>query len=246
MSFDERFDAEGWLRIGGLFDVGLLDDLRGAVERELGEMGPAGRKSSYLRVGDERLMMSVRLAGPFLDPRVYAQPLLLRLLEQLIGPDFLIDSVTCVVALAGAGEQRLHQDHPPLFRERPPLGPKLPAYAVTVVIPLIDLTSATGTTKLFSKTHRGAEPDDGELPYLSRGECVLMDYRLLHQGTANRSAKARPVLYVVYVRPWFTDVVNFETQPRINMDPADLQAVPEAHRALFGRVAEKRAGRPLG
>jgi ectoine hydroxylase-related dioxygenase (phytanoyl-CoA dioxygenase family) len=233
MSFVEQFDAEGWLRVGGLFDAALLNDLRIEVARQF---DGAGRQES-LRVGSDRLMVSVLLNDLFLRSAVYAHPVLLRVLEQLLGADILIDSFTCVIALPGAGEQRLHRDHAPLFPERPQLGAELPPYAITAVIPLVDLTPETGTTRVFPGTHRGAQPDRAENPYVSRGECFLMDYRLLHQGTPNRSAEPRPVIYVVYARPWFTDVVNFHSQPRINLNCEDLQRIPSEHHPLFRRIS---------
>jgi ectoine hydroxylase-related dioxygenase (phytanoyl-CoA dioxygenase family) len=108
-------------------------------------------------------------------------------------------------------------------------------------VPLIDLTPETGTTCLFPGSHVGPKTDDFELPYLKRGECFLMDYRLWHYGTANRSDAERPVLYIIYCRPWFTDYRNFKQQPRIRMDESDFLAVPREHRPLFRRLAGKGA-----
>jgi hypothetical protein len=50
---------------------------------------------------------------------------------------------------------------------------------------------------------------------------------------------ARPLIYIGYVRPWFTDTINFRKQARINIDPADLPKIPEAYRPLFRRIAAK-------
>lgn len=242
MSFLERYSNEGWLQIDGLFDPAFVDELRQEFDRQYDALtAPKGNHRGYIRVGDERMMLSVGLRGAFLRSELYAHPLLLRILSQFLGDDHLIDSMTCVVALPGAGEQRLHRDHGELFEDGGELSAQLPPYAVTVVIPLVDLTPETGTTRVYPGTHRGGEPDNAHLPYVSRGGCFLMDYRLKHQGTPNRSSDRRPVIYTVYSRPWFTDMKNFRRQPRINVDPADLHSIPKEHWALFRRLAAKGA-----
>ncbi|MES2137761.1 MAG: phytanoyl-CoA dioxygenase family protein [Pseudomonadota bacterium] len=242
MSFLERYAADGWLTIGGIFEPAFIDALRAEFENQRETLlGQREDVRAYLNVGDERLMLPVQLKGPFLDPRFYANPLLLAMLRNLIGGDILIDNITLVLARSAASEQRLHRDHPELFPEHEAMNAQLPPYAITAVIPLIDLNEESGTTKLFTGTHRGAEPEQAELPYVRRGDCFVMDYRLRHQGTANRSAGDRPILYVVYSRPWFTDITNLRRQARINIDRADIEQIPKEHRTLFRRLAAKGA-----
>ena len=48
-------------------------------------------------------------------------------------------------------------------------------------------------------------------PCVDAGGAVLFDYRTVHRGTANRSAEDRPLLYLTFARPWFSDTVNFPT-----------------------------------
>ena len=239
MSFVERFAAEGWLEVGRVFDIRLVDALRDEVDRQYALLTAPGEHRGYLQVGDERVMLSVMLSGPFLDPALFANPILMGILGQFLGEGLLIDSFTCVVALPAAGEQKMHRDVPVLFPERPEIGWQAAAYAVTVAIPLVDLTPETGTTRLFPRTHRGAEPEASELPFARRGDCFLMDVRLQHQGTPNVSGSARPMLYIVYSRPWFTDMENFRGQPRINVKREDLAKVPPQHWPLFRRLAAK-------
>ena len=242
MSFAERFAENGWLKIGGIFRPQFIDRLREEFERQFTDLTDRkGGHRGYLNVGDERMMLSVRLTGPYLDAELYANPLLLKMLRQLLGDNMLIDNFTCVIALPGAGEQRLHRDHPDLFPEKPEIGGELAPYAITVVIPLVDLTSETGTTRIFPSTNCGREPTSEELPYIARGDCFLMDYRVRHQGTPNRTGAERPILYIVYTRPWFIDIRNFRRQPRINIDPADVSRIAPEHQRLFVRLAAKGA-----
>jgi ectoine hydroxylase-related dioxygenase (phytanoyl-CoA dioxygenase family) len=115
-------------------------------------------------------------------------------------------------------------------------------YALNVAIPLVDLTPETGTTKLFPGSHnRSWSEDQFELPYIARGGCYLVDYRLSHQGTENRGAAERPIVYLVYARPWFTDIKNYGENVRINIAEHSLSAIPSEHRPLFRRLAAKGA-----
>jgi len=244
----ERFADQGCLRIERLFDPALIAAIHDEYQRQFGGK-EADEFPPHLRVGDRRIQVPIELKGPLLDPLLTAHPLLTRLIETLIGPDPLIDSLVCVVALPGAADQQLHQDHPELFPDAAAPGHGLSPYAATVAVPLIDLTPETGTTRLFPGSHRlgsgaGGEPPplgEGEPAYVERGGAYIMDYRLWHQGTANRSAQPRPVLYIVYARPWFTDIRNFRHHARVRLAEADARALPPHQRRLFRRLAAKGA-----
>jgi len=242
MSFVEHFAADGWVPVRGIFNPSFVDELRREFENQLESLMAGGAGRDYLEVGDRRAMLSPQLKGPFLDERVYGHPLLLKIVQQLLGSDVLIDNITCTVALPGAKEQHLHRDHPLLFHELKDSRCRTPPYAVSLVVPLVDLTPETGTTRIFPGGMDWEEPTtEAALPYIARGECFLMDLRMWHQGTPNLSANPRPVLYIVYARPWFTDSKNLRFQPRINIDPRDITKIPQSHRYLFRRLAAKGA-----
>ena len=242
MSFVDSYMAKGWLPMRGIFRPELIDALREEYRRQKDllteEDGPL---VGFRQVGGKRLMLSIQLTGPFLEEGLYGNPLLLGVLALLLGKEMVIDNFTCVTALPGAEEQELHFDHVDLFPEHKEMRAAVPPYAITVAVPLVDLTPETGTTRLFPGSHRSARGEDSDLPYLSRGDCFLMDYRLWHHGTANRSDHDRPVLYIIFARPWFTDARNFNRQPRLRMDQADVAKVPKKHSRLFRRLAAKGA-----
>ena len=240
-----RFESQGYLVIDRLFDPGLIDAVREEYGRQFADLSE-DTLPPHLNVGDRRVQLPIMLQGPLLDPMLTAHPLLMRILESLLGRDFLIDNTTVVVALPGAREQSLHRDHHELFPGAAESGENLGAYAITVSIPLVDLTPETGSTKLFPGSHRtkadrDGEPEalgDAENPYVAKGGCYLMDYRLWHHGTANRSPDPRPILYLVYTRPWFTDMLNFAGMPRLQLASDDLAAMPTGQQRLFRRLAE--------
>ena len=70
-------------------------------------------------------------------------------------------------------------------------------------------------------------------PIVPLGSCLLMDYRLLHGGMANRSSQVRPILYNVYCRPWFHDDLNFRRQSALKLTDKEYRRVPKALQYLF-------------
>ncbi|MGH9386851.1 MAG: phytanoyl-CoA dioxygenase family protein [Vicinamibacterales bacterium] len=197
--------------------------------------------ASCSRVGDRRYMVTVAIEPPFDSPELYANPFIFPLLTSALGSSVALLSFGMVMALAGSRDQQVHRDHSPLFPEVP-LGGLLPCYAATVVVPLVDLDPATvGTTALWPGSHREAQPalesfDSAVLPRARLGSVYMMDYRLVHAGMGNRSDTTRPILYVIYSRPWFTDAENYTRQAKVSISPERLAAVPEAYRSLFAHV----------
>jgi len=61
---------------------------------------------------------------------------------------------------------------------------------------------------------------------LQRGDCVMLDYRTLHAGLPNLSQQARPIVYMVYARPWFFDDVNHINRIPLDMPVEHYEALP--------------------
>jgi hypothetical protein len=235
LPFARTFEEKGYLALDGLFDPALIDAIREDFERLYPDpAAESGGRRLFKRVGEKRFMVPLALDGPLLEPALYANPVLLGLLRLVLGEDFLIDSFTCVVALPGAESQKPHYDHPFLFPDRDGAAGNLPPYAVTVAIPLVDLDEVAGTTEMYGESDAEG---GGYRPRTRRGGCYLMDYRLRHAGTPNRSDRPRPILYIVYARPWFTDSVNFRRWRRLAVPRDALGSVPAEHRRLFRRLA---------
>ena len=246
MMFAERFLREGCLVIDRIFDPSLIDRVRAEYDRQYGEIDPRG-PPLHMNVGDGRLHLAIALRGALLEPALYAHPLIMALLRGTFGTPFVIDHVNVVTALPGATDQKYHRDHPDLFGSGSAFGATLPCYAVMLGIPMIDLDAECGTTQLFAGSMasegRGKwePPEVGTAvsPLVRRGGCFLMDYRLWHRGLANRSSRARPILYILYAREWFTDVVNFKKHARLIIARDDFERIPVEHRPLFRRAAGK-------
>ncbi|MGQ0799783.1 MAG: phytanoyl-CoA dioxygenase family protein [Pseudomarimonas sp.] len=192
-----------------------------------------------LRVGDRRYMITTDLVGPFADPAAFAPPVVLDLMRSLLTTECVIGSVGVVLSLPGAAAQHVHRDFAIELFPGSGLDPILPPYAITLVVPLVDVDPVIGTTLVWPGSHRQRRAqndyaiDEAVWPRLKAGDGLLMDYRLVHGGSANHSSLPRPILYIVYCRPWFRDHVNYRIQPRLRLDPDALASMQAEHRALF-------------
>jgi len=209
--------------------------------------------------GPARYEITVRMSGAFGKPDLFANPLLRGILAPLIGGDMQLNSFTIVTSYPGAPMQQIHRDHGHLFASDPDVGPNLPVYAINVVVPLIDVELETGPTGVWPGSHRwpsGIEAQPAEVTAcpLRRGDCMLLDYRTLHTGLPNQSARVRPVLYMVYARGWFFDDANHFGVNSPDLSLEDYRSVPEYARmplqralsqALRVQEREARAGEPV-
>ena len=200
-----------------------------------------------LDVGDKRRMLTVEFQAPFNHPDLYGNPFLLAVMRSLLGDDVVLGSFGAVIALPGAQHQHIHRDHPPLFNNEA-FDLTLPSFAITLVVPLVNLTPETGSTRVWKGSHRQSDSIKADeatsfVPLMPTGSCYLMDYQLLHGGTPNQSNWVRPLLYLIYHRPWFQEAVNYEKQDRLAISPSDYATIPDPYRFLFKQVRPKQTKR---
>jgi ectoine hydroxylase-related dioxygenase (phytanoyl-CoA dioxygenase family) len=194
-----------------------------------------------LSVGGRRWMVSMRFAGGFADPLVFANPYIVALIRKLLEPTAILEAYGCFISLPNAPAQKGHFDGPHLFGTR--LAAMLPPYALTVGIPLVEMNERQGTTSLQPGSHRWHEvrPDAPYIePRVPIGSCMMWDYRLRHFGTENTLPTPRPLLYCTFSRPWYRDPVNFKDKPRmprLACDPAFLAGLTEETRHLLGQFS---------
>ena len=226
---------KGCLMIKGAFPTELIDSLHRHFVAGYGRYFQPAEFADALTVGERRYKLSVALEGPFNTPSLFANPLVLSPVTELLGDEAILASLVSVIALPNAPDQGLHRDHPWLFGQV--IDRMIPSYAIKLIIPLIDLDQSTGTTLLIPGTHLVFDDQalamESEQPSLAKGDCLLMDYRLLHQGTANHSDQVRPLLFLGYTRPWFRDYENFKKQTRLVLDPRERERISPDLRHLF-------------
>lgn len=201
------------------------------------------RHDDALRVGNKRFMVTVDVEGSFNSPDVYANPHVKPIISDILGESMIMGGFVSVSSLPGAEPMRVHKDHPVLFPESDnPDG--LPSFAVTAIVPMLGFNAISGTTRVVKRSHtcssKDAEAMEYQDPSAPRGSCLLMDYRLTHQGRGNQSDKVRPILTMIYHRPWFRDIVNYGKQEPLLMSDDAWKQVPEEHRSLFEWARPKK------
>jgi ectoine hydroxylase-related dioxygenase (phytanoyl-CoA dioxygenase family) len=241
----ELFQQHGALFLENAFPESLIKKVSKAFEEKYLSLSTKELKKRDALVGDRRYMITVDIKKPFNNPGLYANPVLMPILESLLSVHLRIASFGVVVAKPDADDQPIHLDHPPLFGGHSACD-ELPPYAVTLVVPLVDITEERGPTAIWTGTHRSPDrlqrlrqlmenPDysEAEKPTTKLGDAYMMDYRVIHGGLANNSDVVRPILYLVYSRPWFRDGFNFSSQPSVQIGKKQIRKAPERWRGLF-------------
>lgn len=200
--------------VGSLVDEVLLRELRAGYEalraEEDGQVD-----GTHLRA--ERLEIWPSFAAPFNDRALLLPSKLLPALESYLGPSFVFDHLSVIVAPAGvkgATPQEIHAD----------VG--LAHQHVEVHVPLVDVSADMGPTRFCPATHGKAQEDEAgmttgvlralewwyltpgkhcsgeeQLSYslpLPAGAVTVYDANVFHAGTANRAAWDRPVLQLSF------------------------------------------------
>lgn len=237
---------EGYFKLDRLFAPDLVERMFDEYCQQYGELSP-DRLPAHLSVGSKRAQLPIAMRGPLLDPMFFAHPLLRTIIEPILGDDFLIDSVSVVIAFPGAGEQDFHADYRRLFSNAPPRHEE--RFALTLAVPLVDLDETIGGTRVYPGSHLCEGSKDEVLDkagtgihlLVKRGGCYMMDLGLFHRGMANRSNRPRPVIFMVFSKPWFIDPSNFRNHERIMVRLEDVQRLPVEQRRMFRRIAGKGA-----
>lgn len=159
--------------------------------------------------GANRYQMHLPFVPPFNDSRIITHPLILPLLDALLGADCVCHYFASDTPLPGSDYQKVHSDIHALFPETEIV---TPCYSLVLNIPLVDCTEENGPLEIWPNGthHIGAHPDIQRLAETMRSERVLMpagslllrDMRMWHRGTPNRGSAPRPNLALIYSRHW--------------------------------------------
>ncbi len=230
----EIYHRYGALMLRDVFPRGLIAACQQAFKEQSNRYREAIEQGGALRVGDKRFMVTPKMSGAFADPAFFAAPLVLPILRKLLGRNAILGSMTAVASMPGAEEQKLHRDNPPLFEELDRRD--LPPFLVSVMVPLIQLNHETGGTRIIkrSQTLRSSEVGDmpSQDPVADLGSCYLMDGNVFHQGMANNSEHIRPVVSLIYQRPWYRDHKNFKKQDPMDISNNTVSNLPSDARKL--------------
>ncbi|MBO9606239.1 MAG: phytanoyl-CoA dioxygenase family protein [Paenibacillaceae bacterium] len=172
--------------------------------------------------GTNRAQMHLPFAAPFIDEAVIAHPLVIPIVDKLLGSDCRCVYLASDTPMPGSDYQRVHSDNDPLFAD---LSVALPAYCLVVNIPLVDTTEENGPLEVWPGTHLLPDRENHNAIYdtvnphidinraalemtavrvlMPAGSIVIRDVRMWHRGTPNRTNAARTNVALIYSRSWF-------------------------------------------
>lgn len=237
------FEEHGAVRLMNVFSAAFREQLRAHhSERYRLEMEDTAQS-------DRRPLFTVHVEGPIAEATYLTNPLLLPIIGALLGDDFVIGAISTVISFPGAPQQFVHRDSPSLCGDYD-IDAKLPAYALTMLVPLVDANEETGSTRVWLGSHRVSDPQKkdtvpSESPNVAFGSVLVTDSRVLHGGSPNRSQRVRPLLYNTYHRAWFRDFSGYERRQPVSVSRRVRTSLPPALAARF-RIADESDGSPEG
>jgi len=155
-------------------------------------------------------------------------PLVLDVVEQVIGPGAQFSISFATQVHPGQGAQVLHYDQGiyPLPRDRDVM--------LTAIWALNDFTASNGATRVVPGSHQSAsgKPDPRQaVPVeMAAGSVLLFCGRLYHGAGANSSTQTRLGVVIDYQQPWLRPCEAHT----LSADPAEVRQLPERLQELLG------------
>lgn len=191
--------------------------------------------------GKNRFLMYLPFQQPFNDPMIVTNPIVLQIMDAMLGKDYTCRYFATDTPLPGSDYQGVHSDDAPLFPETDLV---LPPAALVLNIPLVDTTELNGPMEAWpGGSHR--MPENLNRPkriqeiaasltpakvLMPAGSLLIRDLRMWHRGTPNNSESARPNMALIYNRPWYA---RDHVSPKIKIAQEEYDAMSDKGKSLF-------------
>jgi len=238
----EQVKVNGYVIFEKVIDVTIIKNIHAAFQPLFEEY--THRKG--FNAGKKRTQMHLPFAQPFIADEIIANPVVIAIMDRILGKDCRCTYFASDTPLPGAGYQAVHSDCFPLF---PELTVPLPTYALVLNIPLVDTNIENGPLEIWpGGTHlnpdnanhvtldgtvnphlhivRAAEHMVSEKVLAPAGSIIIRDLRMWHRGTPNRSDAPRPNLSMIYNRSWYGE-------SQIHIPEDTYQQLSERAKELF-------------
>ena len=230
--------------------AGVLEDYK--VRHDV-HMAPGQKKLFRVFTTDPlRAQVPIAIDGPAANPEFFAPPSVLALVQELMGDDVIVGEMGVVISHAGAGPQPAHRDLRRSCSAAWTLEIDLPPFAMTMLVPLLDVSLDMGPTEFWPGSHRdrdetAATAVPAQRSALTAGSVVLVDARTLHRGGMHRFRASSAVRLFQLSSPLVPGEPGLRTQAAGSRHAAHaarpagrlpaavlLGAAPQPHRQLPG------------
>jgi ectoine hydroxylase-related dioxygenase (phytanoyl-CoA dioxygenase family) len=203
--------------------------------------------------GPNRYGVLLPFQKPFAEPWVVANPIVMKILRQLLGEQVICTFFTSDNAMPGSYLQHPHSDADPLYHGQ---DVAVPPFAYMVNVYIVDSTEQNGPVEIWpygthlisdpqvyaehnrfvdidarraSALGRFSESIPGQRVVLPAGAVTIRDTRMWHRGTVNETDQPRPMLGFICNRPWYTHAAD----AHVHIPRADYESLAPEVQELF-------------
>ena len=201
----EQLRTDGYVVLPDLVGTRELDRIKRQLAPHL-ESAPLGR-NDFEGLRSQRLYALLAKAPAVVDLVIH--PEVLAVLDEVLGPAYLLSANIAINVHPGETAQMLHADDGfcPLPRPRRALG-------VSAIWAIDDFTDTNGATEILPGSHLPGDevvaPDDARIRKIEMGagSVVVFFGTTLHRGGANRSNETRLGITPQYCEGWIRQIEN--------------------------------------
>ena len=227
----QEIKMNGYVVFEGVLSDDLVEELRTHYMELLNDnmaKNPPNR-------GAKRWQMHLPFRPPFNHPDVICHPIVLSVINQLLGENCICHYLGNNTPLPGSDYQPTHSDIGQLF---PEVDAPSPVYCIVLDIPLVEFRKENGAMEIWpGGTHlmpSGIDVENiskimhSEQVLMPAGSLLIRDARMWHRGTPNVSDEARPNIALMYARSWFKTMY-----PQIGIRQDIYDALSDRAKQLF-------------
>lgn len=198
-------DVDGFVILERVLGREELARIRTALEPHL-QATPLGR-NRFEGLRTRRVYALCAKDRAFAD--LVSHPRLLRLLDHILEPNYLLSAAIAIHLGPGSEAQEFHADDLSYHIPRP-----RPAVGVTTIWAIDDFTADNGATEVIPGSHRWGEerptPHDvrARKIIMPAGSVVVFPGTLWHRGGANTTDQPRLAITPQYCQPWARQFEN--------------------------------------
>ena len=203
----EQLDRDGYTIVRDAFEPALALDLQRDVARLERELGIAPGTNGF--EGRATTRVYNLLAHGSLYEQIPVHPLVLALIEHLLGTGCLVSSLSSITIGPGEVAQPIHADDQVMPLPKPHI-----ATVANSMWAITDFTEANGATRIIPGTHLADHsPEYGkhyhsECAEMAVGSILIWHGSLWHGGGANTTEQARTGIAMNYCAGWVRQQEN--------------------------------------